>query len=297
MKRSSTAHVRIVQNTNTALSAASDEENQRRSGGRIGLFDSGVGGLSVLRAVARVLPHQDLVYFADTKYCPYGPRSPQEIRALSRRITKFLISQHCQVIVVACNTASAAALYALRELFPEVVFVGMEPAVKPAASATRSGKIAVLATRGTLEGELFANTRDEFARAVEVLTVYPKDWVERVERGDIDSPQTFESVKTVVAPLLDWGIDEIVLGCTHYPFLTPLIEKIAQGKATVLDPSEAVARQTARAARFDRDSDLASPGAQVFFTSGDVKPFQNAVEILLGPDETRSLREIEIDFE
>lgn len=244
------------------------------------MFDSGVGGLSVLRALADALPHHDLVYFADSKYCPYGPRSQSEIRALSRRIAKFLIAQHCQVIVVACNTASAAALYYLREIFP-VPIVGMEPAVKPAAEATRSGKIAVLATRGTLEGELFANTREEFAHAVQVVTVYPPDWVERVERGDIDSAETFESVRTVVDPLLDAGVDEIALGCTHYPFLAPIIESISRGRATLLDPSEAVARQTMRVVR-----DLALPTSdspiQTFFTSGEPSDFARVLNKLLG---------------
>lgn len=269
-----------MQNANPSLSAAPDAEHQSGSGGRIGLFDSGVGGLSVLRAVARVLPHHDLVYFADTKYCPYGPRSPQEIRALSTRIAKFLIDQHCQVIVVACNTASAAALYPLREMFPEVAFVGMEPAVKPAASATRSDIIAVLATRGTLEGELFANTRDEFARAVEVLTVYPPDWVERVERGDIGSPETLKSVQSIVMPLLDAGVDEIALGCTHYPFLAPLIESVAQGRATLLDPSDAVARQTARIAG-ERDLPISDSPTWTFFTSGETSEFKRVLEKLL----------------
>jgi glutamate racemase len=245
------------------------------------LFDSGVGGLSVLRAIAGILPDHALVYFADSKYCPYGPRSPQEIRALSGRIAKFLIAQNCQMIVVACNTASAAALYSLREAFPAVTFVGMEPAVKPAASATRTGKIAVLATRGTLEGELFANTRDEFAHAVQVLTIYPPDWVERVERGDIDSAETVKSVRNIMDPLLDAGVDEIALGCTHYPFLAPVIESVSQGRATLLDPSDAVARQTMRVVRELglRTSD--SP-AQTFFTSGEPNEFARVLKKLLG---------------
>ncbi len=255
-------------------------------GGVVGLFDSGVGGLSVLRAVARELPLHHLVYFADQKNCPYGPRPPQEIRALSARIAKFLIQQNCRVIVVACNTASAAALYHLREMFPDISFVGMEPAVKPAASETRSGKIAVLATRGTLEGELFANTRDEFARDVQVMTVYPTDWVERVERGESDSGATVESVRRVIEPLLDAGVDEIALGCTHYPFLIPLIEKITRGRATILDPSEAVARQTARVV-----NDLAVPetnsDAHAFYTTGDANEFARVLEKLLNVQNAR----------
>lgn len=246
----------------------------------MGLFDSGVGGLSVLNALVRISPAHSLVYFADQKYCPYGPRPPQEIRALSARIVRFLLAQECRLIVVACNTASAAALYDLRETFPHIRFVGMEPAVKPAAHATRSGKIAVLATRGTLRGELFTNTRSEFAHDLEVTTVYPPDWVQRVERGEIDSPATYESVRAVVEPLLDAGVDEIALGCTHYPFLAPLIEKIARGRATLLDPSDAVARQAALQVRELAIQPSALP-ARSFYTSSDPGEFKRVLEKLL----------------
>lgn len=249
---------------------------------KIGLFDSGVGGLSVFRAVARELPAHDLVYFADQKYCPYGPRPQKEIRALSKRIVEFLIAEHCSIIVIACNTASAAALYYLRETFPHIAFVGMEPAVKPAASATRSGKIAVLATQGTFAGELFSNTRDEYARNVQVLTVYPSDWVARVERGEIDSSETFASVQNVIEPLLAQGVDEIVLGCTHYPFLAPLIENIARGRAHALDPSDAVAAQTALLAQKKSPPPTTASGQYTFFTSGDAAAFSGVVEKLIG---------------
>lgn len=277
-----------MQNDDSSPSTPSPQVQLRnlKRGGEIGLFDSGVGGLSVMRAVARELPEHDLVYFADQKYVPYGPRAPQEIRALSARITKFLIQQNCRVIVVACNTASAAALYFLRETFSEITFIGMEPAVKPAASATRSGKIAVLATRGTLEGELFLNTRDEFAREIELQTVYPSDWVARVERGDIDSPETFASVRAVIEPLLDVGVDEIALGCTHYPFLAPLIEKIAQGRATIFDPSDAVARQTARVAH-ELALEKSPIATRSFFTSGDVNEFTRVLQKLLATKPTQ----------
>lgn len=258
--------------------------------GRIGLFDSGVGGLSVLQAVARQLPDASLVYFADQKYCPYGPRPAPEIQALSARLARFLIEQHCRVIVVACNTASAAALYDLRKTFPETPFIGMEPAVKPAVSRTRTGKIAVLATRGTLQGELFVNTRAEFARGVQVETVYPADWVERVEHGDIDSPETLESVRRVIQPLLDEGIDEIALGCTHYPFLTPLIEQVAQGRAAILDPSDAVAKQTARIFRAPASS-VASRGDTIYYTSGDADDLARVLGKLLGTRNARVMEE------
>lgn len=287
MKRSLTVRVSIVTESSPRLPAPVFDSGQSKieRGGVIGLFDSGVGGLSVLRALARELPLFDLVYFADQKYCPYGPRSPLEICALSARITRFLVDQRCDVIVVACNTASAAALYYLRETFPDIAFIGMEPAVKPAASATRSGKIAVLATEGTLAGELYANTRDEFAHNLQVLTVYPKDWVERVERGDIDSPETFVSVSSVIEPLMDAGVDEIALGCTHYPFLIPQIEKITQGRAALLDPSDAVARQTARIVSGSQPK-RTGRSKNTYYTSGDADQFARVMRKLMNVETT-----------
>jgi glutamate racemase len=222
-----------------------------------------------------------LIYYADQKYCPYGRRPPEEIRALSGRIVEFLAGQGCDVVVVACNTASAAALYFLRAAFPDITFVGMEPAVKPAASATRSGKIAVLATQGTLEGELFGRTRDEFAGAIQVITVYPDDWVGRVERGEIDTPETQASVRNIVERLLDAGVDEIALGCTHYPFLIPLLEDLTRGRATILDPSFAVAEQTARVVNARARSADSAP-APTFVTSGDPAAFERVLVKLLG---------------
>lgn len=258
---------------------------------KIGLFDSGVGGLSIFRAVARELPAYDLVYFADQKYCPYGSRPAPEIRALSKRIVEFLIQAECRIIVVACNTASAAALYDLRETFPHINFVGMEPAVKPAALATRTGKVAVLATRGTLDGELFARTRDGHARGVQVLTVYPDDWVERVERGDIGSPETEASVRRVVEPLLEQGVDMLVLGCTHYPFLAPLIKKIAQQNAFIVDPSDAVALRTA-AIVFEQQIRQAQDrrGAFAFYTSGNARAFEHLTRQLIHVVATAQVR-------
>ncbi|MGB8645761.1 MAG: glutamate racemase [Anaerolineae bacterium] len=249
----------------------------------IGLFDSGVGGLSILQAVRRELPHEDLLYFADQNYCPYGLRLADEIRALSARVTRFLLEQGCKAIVVACNTASAAALEYLRTSWPETPFIGMEPAVKPAAEKTRSGVVGVLATAGTLQGELFQRTRNRHARDVEVLVSYPTDWVERVERGEIDSADTEASVRRAIQPFLDAGADEIALGCTHYPFLAPLICQIAGAQVEVLDPSMAVARQTARVLD---DRHLLNPqcvaGSGAFYTSGESLAFARVLNKLLG---------------
>ncbi len=246
-----------------------------------------------MRAVTRELPHEDLVYFADQKFCPYGPRPADEIRALSQRVTEFLLAQGCKAIVVACNTASAAALTHLRNTFPEIPFIGMEPAVKPAAQNSRTKRIGVLATEGTLRGELFARTSASYANDVTVLVEYPPDWVERVERGDIDSAETQASVRRVLAPMLDAGVDELALGCTHYPFLVPLIEKIAGGKIAIIDPSDAVARQTARVlCERDLSNRQKRKGKKIFYTSGDAREFDRVLEKLL--EETQPACSMEI---
>lgn len=264
-------------------------EERRSRGGRpsaptspIGLFDSGVGGLSVLRSVRRELPHEDLIYFADQKNCPYGPRPSAEIRLLSRRVVEFLLAKECKAVVVACNTASAAALDDLRKNFPDIPIVGMEPAVKPAALNSHTRKIGVLATAGTLQGDLFRRTREEYAGGVEVIVRYPSDWVERVERGEVDSPETEASVRRALEPMLEAGVDKLALGCTHYPFLTPVIEKIAGGQVTIFDPSDAVARQTQRVLR---ERELLNPqeelGRRVYYTSGEPEAFSRVLEKLL----------------
>jgi glutamate racemase len=227
-----------------------------------------------------------LIYYADQKYCPYGPRPADEIRLLSERVTRFLLARGCKAIVVACNTASAAALEHLRSTIPAVPFIGMEPAVKPAALRSQTGKVGVLATKGTLEGELFQHTRDTHARGVEVLVTYPTDWVARVERGDIDSPETEESVRRIVQPFLDAGADEIALGCTHYPFLSPLIGRVANGRAEIIDPSQAVARQ---AARVLSEHGLLNPGTtegtRAYYTSGEPASFSRLLRKLIGEEQ------------
>jgi glutamate racemase len=267
------------------MNSANPSTRRRDSGARapLGLFDSGVGGLSVLRAVTRELPHEDLIYFADQKFCPYGPRPAEVIRALSQRVVEFLLTQDCKAIVVACNTASAAALEPLRQTFPHVPFIGMEPAVKPAARHSKSGVIGVLATEGTFRGELFQRTRAHYAGDVRVLIEYPKDWVARVERGDVDSTETESSVRRVIQPMLDAGVDEIALGCTHYPFLAPIIEKIAGAQVVLIDPSDAVARQTARVLS-ERGllNRQAREGRNIFYTSGNTNEFARVLEKLLG---------------
>ena len=236
----------------------------------IGMFDSGVGGLSVLRAVRRELPFEDIVYFGDQAHIPYGPREKTEIQAFSKEITRFLLQQGAKLIVVACNTASAAALHHLREIFKEVAFVGMEPAVKPAAEATHTGKVGVLATPTTFAGELYASVVERFARGVDIYTSTCPGLVEQVEAGKLSDPVTRLILEEALAPMLAAGIDTVVMGCTHYPFVIPLIEEIAGHGVRVIDPAPAIARQARRLlALSERLNPRDGGGRMRFFTSGD----------------------------
>lgn len=211
----------------------------------IGLFDSGVGGLSIWREVTRRLPNEATRYVADSARCPYGSRPSAELQAISTAITRFLLRHDCKLIVVACNTASAAALEALRAEF-ETPIVGMEPALKPAAQATRTGHIGVLATTGTLQGPLFQNTRQRHANGLQVHAQIGEGMVELIEAGHFETPAAERLLRRYLEPMLAAGVDQIALGCTHYPLLLPLIERIVAGRATVIDPAQAVARQVER---------------------------------------------------
>ncbi|MBP7693906.1 MAG: glutamate racemase [Anaerolineales bacterium] len=252
----------------------------------IGVFDSGVGGLSVLRHVRAQLPAADLLYLADTAHVPYGPRSLAEVRGFSAAITRFLRARGADVIVVACNTASAAALKPLRAAFPDVPFVGMEPAVKPAAEQTRSGVVGVLATPATFQGELFNSVVERFAQGVRVIPQVCPGLVEQIEAGALNTPATEQMLRGWVEPLLAQGIDALVLGCTHYPFVIPLLERIAGPAVRVIDPAPAVARQTARIvaerpAGPDRLCELEA-GRVAYFTSGAPDAFARALAQLGG---------------
>jgi glutamate racemase len=249
----------------------------------IGVFDSGVGGLSVLRAIRRELPAEDVVYFADQGHVPYGPRPLEEVRDFSEAVTRFLLDRGAQLIVVACNTASAAALHSLRQTFPGTPFVGMEPAVKPAAETTRTGIVGVLATPATFQGALYASVVERFANHVTLLQDTCPGLVQQIEKGELDTPATRQILESALRPMLDRGIDTVVLGCTHYPFVIPLIQQIAGPGVRVIDPAPAVARQTARLldAAGKRRSGSGS-GLLRLFTSGDADRLQSLLPRLLG---------------
>ncbi len=212
----------------------------------IGIFDSGVGGLSVFREIKKILPEERYVYFSDNAHCPYGEKSKEYIIDRARAVTDFLINQGADIIVVACNTATAAAIKTLREEYP-LSFIGMEPAVKPAAVMTRTGVVGVLATAGTLKADKYKDTKDRHAEDVLVVEHIGQGFVELVEDGCTTGPKAESVIMESLEPLLDAGADTIVLGCTHYPFLAETISKVAAAltpdrKVTVIDPAPAVAR-------------------------------------------------------
>ena len=207
----------------------------------IGIFDSGSGGLSVLREILKVLPREKYLFFADNAFCPYGEKTPQFIQDRGRAITNYLLSEGADIIVVACNTATAAAIATLRNEYT-VKFIGMEPAVKPAALSSETGVIGVLATAGTLKASKYLKTRGLYEDDVKISERVGKGFVELVERGILDGPEAEETVRQSLQPLLDDGADRIVLGCTHYPFLRDVIQRIAGPDVQVIDPAPAVAR-------------------------------------------------------
>jgi glutamate racemase len=253
----------------------------------IGIFDSGVGGLSILSEIVRLLPNEDTIYFADSANCPYGQRAHSEIGELSRAIVRFLLESSAKVVVVACNTASAVALSALRSEFPHVPFVGMVPALKPATLQTRNGRIGILATPTTLEGQLFADVVSRFGTDVEIISRACPGLVEQVESGDVLGPETVALLERYVESLLNAGIDTLILGCTHYPFLTPTIRNIVGEDIAIVDPSPAIARQTARVlAQSDLLRNDDTRGNRKYYTTGDGRTFRRVLKTLIGDSGT-----------
>lgn len=247
----------------------------------IGVFDSGVGGLSVLDHIHRLLPSEQLIYVADSAYMPYGSQSPEMISERSQLITRFFVEQGVKAVVVACNTATAAAIASLRETFP-LPIIGMEPAVKPAVEATRVGVIGVLATSGTLSSEKFSKLVARFDSHAEVVFQSGTGLVEQVEAGALESEKTMALLQKHLAPLLERGVDALVLGCTHYPFLAPAIRSIVGEGVAVLDTGEAIAVELKR--QLEKSQQLAvEGGGQVsFFSSGDIEGVEPMISRLWG---------------
>jgi glutamate racemase len=249
----------------------------------IGVFDSGVGGLSVLRAVRQILPNEDLIFLADQVNVPYGQRSLEEVRHLSEGITRYLLGEGAKLIVVACNTASAAALHFLRQAFPHTTIVGMEPAVKPAAEQTRTGVVGVLATPATFQGALYASVVERFAQGVTVLQDTCPGLVMEIEEGQLDTPRVKSILRAALIPMLQKNIDTVVLGCTHFPFVIPQIETIVGPGVRVIDPAPAIARQVRRLLESQKRMNPGSqPGVSHFLTTGDSAKLEQLLVELLG---------------
>lgn len=211
----------------------------------IGIFDSGIGGLSVWKELVAMLPNESVIYYADNANCPYGPRKQDEIIKLASNVVDFLISKNCKLIIVACNTATASAIDFLRSKY-KIPFIGMEPAVKPAALNSNTKSIAVLATAGTFNGKLYNDTIRKYAKDVELNIEVGDKLVEIVEKGLINEPETIDHIKFLVKPLIAKEIDHLVLGCTHYPFLIDVLRKILPPQINIIDPAPAVIMQTKR---------------------------------------------------
>jgi len=261
----------------------------------IGIFDSGVGGLSILKEIRTHSPNETILYLADQFHVPYGERSLEEIRNFSTAIAQFFLDQGVKLIVVACNTASAAALHHLRKKFPAIPFVGMEPAVKPAAEFSKTRRVGVLATPATFQGVLYASVVERFARDV---TLYPHTCpglVGQIEAGELDSPTTRSILENALLPMLKEEIDTIILGCTHYPFVIPLIKDIVGLNVRVIDPAPAIARQVERLLIKDEIDQTNSGFSRVdYLTSGNRKnfiQFMNKVEI--DPGDVKTIKWID----
>lgn len=249
--------------------------HSKMNGNPVGIFDSGLGGLTVWKEVRRQLPAEDIVYFADSLHCPYGRKSASEIIDLAHRIVEGLLSLGCKLIVVACNTATAAAIEDLRKSY-RIPFVGMEPAVKQAALHTITGKIGVLATKGTFDGRLYKSTSEKYAHDLDVMVQIGDGLVELVESNEFHSIKALPLLQRYIEPMLAHGVDQIVLGCTHYPFFKEQIEKIAGPSVAIIDPAPAVAKRVGDLlCEASLCNNMQHKGTDIFVSSGTVEPMKN----------------------
>ncbi len=247
----------------------------------IGIFDSGVGGLSVWKEIIKLLPTESILYFADSGNCPYGNKTEDEIINLSKKIVDFFITKGVKLVVVACNTATAAAIDFLRSNY-DIPFVGMEPAVKPAAVNTKKGIVGVLATEGTFNGRLFNNTTEKWASDIQIEIQVGKGFVELVENGELDSDKAKSIVEKVVRPMLDRGIDQLVLACTHYPFLCESIKSVSEeSNIEIINPAPAVAKQVQNILEEQNRLTDEFNILYEFYTSGKIKTLKFLVNKIL----------------
>lgn len=260
----------------------------------IGVFDSGLGGLSVWREIIRKLPAESTIYLADRAHVPYGDRQPQEIRRFCEAIGASLVQAGCKAVVVACNTASAVALHHLRECFPGTLIVGLEPAVKPAVARTRSGVVGVMATPATFQGRLYRATVGRHAAAVHVVEQVCLGLADRVEAGALEGPETEALLRRFLGPMLAAGADTIVLGCTHYPFVVETIRRLVGREVAVIDPAPAVARHLASLLHhYGLEAPSTPTVTHRFLTTGEALAFDRDAARLI--DRTTRSQEIHWD--
>ena len=212
----------------------------------IGIFDSGVGGLTVANAISLLLPNEAIFYIGDTARIPYGNKSKEDIEKFSLEMTKFLLDKDCKAIVIACNTASAYALEAVRNTYPDIPVIAMEPAVKPAIEQSKTGAIGVLATLGTLKSDRYSHLKDKFGQGIQILENPCLGLVDNIEAGKWNDPETVLLLETILKPMVDAQVDHIVLGCTHYPIVIPLIANIMGNNVQLVNPAPAIAKQVYR---------------------------------------------------
>lgn len=249
----------------------------------VGVFDSGLGGLSVVREMRRRLPGEDLLYFADCAYCPYGIRSPEEIRERSELVVSQLVGGGAKAVVVACNTASAMAIFHLRDVFPDVPMIGLEPAVKPAVAMTCGGKVGVLATPRTVTGARLRWLIETHAGGIEVHRVAATGLVELVEAGVLSGEAVTAALRPLLDPMLEVGVDVVVLGCTHYPFLRDAIQEYTGPDVRVIDSGVAIARRVDDVlSRSSLKRSASAGGSFTFATSGDLATVEPVAVRLLG---------------
>ncbi len=243
----------------------------------IGIFDSGIGGLSILKEINRVLPNENTIYLADNKNCPYGDKDTVEIVKLSLKNSSVLIDMNCKIIVVACNTATTNAIKEMRNLF-SIPIIGIEPAIKPAILNTKTNKIGVLATEMTLTSDLFNQTSNKFSDKVEIIEQIGYGLVNQIEKGNINTENTRKLLKSYIDPMLDSNIDQLVLGCTHYYFLIPIIRQIITDKITIQDPNKAIAKQIIKILKSKNlENPLKSNYKNKVYANGDAEIIKNTI--------------------
>ena len=244
----------------------------------IGIFDSGVGGTSIWKEIHALLPNENTIYLADSKNAPYGYKSEEEIISLSKKNVEFLLKLGCKLIVVACNTATTNAIAILRKQY-SIPFIGIEPAIKPAALKTQSKSIGILATKGTLNSRLFSNTSEEFTNKISVIEVIGEGLVPLIEKGNIDSEKTTTLLKKYLQPMLEANIDHLVLGCSHYPYLISQIKKILPNEVAIIDSGEAVAKQTKNVLQVNNLlSNTKEKASLQFYINSDVKALKQLLK-------------------